>query len=322
MMTRLLREREIPLGGLILVIGLLVTLVNPAFASARNLLDILILAAPVAIIAVGVTFVVVLGEIDISVGSLMGLCAVVVGKLCAPEELGLPVPVAILAALGLGAGVGLLNGLLVTVGRVPSIIVTLGMLVALRGATDLALAGRWITGLPDGLRFLGTGSIVGVPMPILVAALVAIGGWLLATRMALGRRLYAAGSNPSAARLAGLKVDRLKVFAFTLSGTLAAVATLISVPKLSTIDAGIGTGLELLVITCVVVGGTSITGGKGTIFGTLLGVLLLGMIGNALIFLKLGNSAVYWNRAIQGALILLAVLTDHLTGFGRRGGHR
>lgn len=320
MIGRLLREREIPLAGLILLIGLVVTLVNPVFASPGNLVNVLISAAPVAIVAVGVMMVVILGEIDISVGSLMGLCAVVIGKLCGPGEMNLPIAVAVVAAVGLGAGVGLVNGLLVTVGRVPSIIVTLGMLVALRGASDLVLAGRWITNLPAGLRFFGTGSVLHVPVPILVAAAVAAGGWLLATRTAVGRRIYAAGSNPSAAALAGLKVDRLKLLAFTLSGTLTAVATLISVPKLSTIDAGIGTGFELLVITCVVVGGTSITGGKGTVPGTLLGVLLMGMIRNALIFLKLGDSAVYWERAIQGGLILLAVLTDHLTSHRRRGG--
>src|SRR5690606_18571688 len=142
----------------------------------------------------------------------------------------------------------------------------------------------WITNLPAELRFFGTGSFLHVPMPILVAVVVAAAGWVVATRTAVGRRIYAAGSNPSAARLAGLKVERLKLLAFTLSGTLTAIATLVSVPKLSTIDGGIGVGIELLVITCVVVGGTSITGGKGTIIGTLLGVLLMGMIRNALIF--------------------------------------
>ncbi len=141
---------------------------------------------------------------------------------------------------------------------------------------------------------------------------------LLARETPLGRRIYATGSNLHAAHLAGLKTHRVKLFVFTFTGFLTAVATLVSVPRLSVIESGVGRGFELLVVTAVVVGGTSINGGRGSIAGSLLAVLLLGTVGTALIFLRLGESATYWERAIQGAFILLAVLADHLAR--RRGG--
>jgi ribose/xylose/arabinose/galactoside ABC-type transport system permease subunit len=191
--------------------------------------------------------------------------------------------------------------------------VTLGMLTALRGATELLMAGKWITDLPAGLRFFGTGRFLNVPISIWVAAIIVIASITLARNTPLGRRIYAVGSSPSAARLAGLSPNRIKLFAFTLTGFLVGMATIVSVPQLSTIESGIGAGFELVVVTAVVVGGTSISGGKGTIIGTLLGVVLLGMVRTVLIFLKLGQAATYWERAIQGGFILVAVLIDHVS---------
>jgi ribose/xylose/arabinose/galactoside ABC-type transport system permease subunit len=226
--------------------------------------------------------------------------------------MGLPVGVGICITLLLGTGLGLINGLLVTFGKVPSIIVTLGMLTALRGITELLMAGRWITQLPPGLRVLGVGTMLGVPVCIWVAVLVAAASILMARETPLGRRIYAVGSNSKAALVAGLPERRLKIFAFALTGFLTAVATLVSVPLLSVIESGIGNSLEMLVVTCVVVGGTSTNGGRGTIIGSILGVLLLGMVRTDLIFLRLGETSTYWERAIQGAFILVAVLIDHI----------
>ncbi|MEW6253547.1 MAG: ABC transporter permease, partial [Planctomycetota bacterium] len=220
---------------------------------------------------------------------------------------------------------------LVAYGRAPSIIVTLGMLTALRGVTELLMGGEWITDLPAGLRMLGTGALLGVPIAIWVAAAVAVGAMLLARCTALGLRIYAAGSNAHAARLAGLSRRRIVVFVFGLSGLLAAVATLVEAPQLAVIEQGFGAGRELLVVTCVVVGGAAIRGGVGTIPGTLLGVLLLSMVRTVLVFLPAALSdtswpgrvlgapemLTYWERAIQGAFILAAVLIDHLAQRGR-----
>lgn len=310
---QLLGQRETGVALLLVVTVAVVTAMNPAFLSATNIRDMLVQCVPGLIIGCGLTLVMVTGEIDISVGSLMGLLAAAVGLLTTRAHAGWPVWAGVAATIGLGATVGLLNGLLVTVGRVPSIIVTLGMLTALRGATELLMGGEWITGLPAGLRFLGTGTVAGLRVSVWVAGLVLVAGALLARRTALGRRIYAVGSNSHAARLAGLSVPRIKLFVFTLTGFLVGVATVVSVPQLSTIESGIGLGLELFVVTAVVVGGTSISGGKGTIVGTLLGVLLLGIVRTVLIFLNLGGQMVYWERAIQGAFILAAVLVDHFT---------
>jgi ribose/xylose/arabinose/galactoside ABC-type transport system permease subunit len=175
----------------------------------------------------------------------------------------------------------------------------------------MVMGGEWIKNLPPGLRFFGTGTLLGVPVSLWTAALVFAGCVLLARQTPLGRRIWAVGDNPSAARLLGLPVNGAKIFVFALAGFLTGVATLVSVPQLSVIESGIGRGFELLVVTCVIVGGTSIRGGRGTLAGTLLATLLLGMVGTVLIFLRLGESATYWERAIQGAFILLAVLLDH-----------
>lgn len=315
---RLAQRREIGLLILLFSTILIVSIVNPAFLSLGNIRDILVKNAPVAIVGCGLTLVILTGEIDISVGSLMGLIATIVGLLTSAKHLGLPVWVGILAALLTGLGIGFINGLLVTIGRIPSIIVTLGMLTALRGINELLMGGKWITDLPPGLRFWGIGYVAGIPVSLWTTLIVIVFSVILARRTPLGRRIYAVGSNPEAARLAGLSNRKIKIFVFALTGLLTGIATIISVTRLSVIESGIGVGFELMVVTCVVVGGTSISGGRGNISGTLLGVLLLGMVGTVLIFLRLGEMSTYWERAIQGSFILLAVLVDHLANIHSR----
>lgn len=309
------RRRPAPGLGILAILMLVVTvvgIVNPAFLAGGNLRDVLQRIAPSVIVGCGMSLVVISREIDISVGSLMGLCAAVMGILTASDRLGLPVSVGVAGALLVGGLIGLFNGALATRGRVPSIIVTLGMMTVLRGVTDLAMGGVWITGLPAGLRLLGT------PGVALLTAVVSVALTTLALRQTpFGLRLFAVGGNPRAAELIGLDVARIRSGAFLCVGLLTAVATLVSVPQLSVIDAGIGNGFELLVVTCVVVGGTSIRGGIGGALGTTLAAVLLGSIGTALIFLKVGETATYWERAIQGAMILAAVFADHLSRRGR-----
>jgi ABC-type sugar transport system ATPase subunit/ribose/xylose/arabinose/galactoside ABC-type transport system permease subunit len=310
--NKLIRQREYGVLALLILTVAIVTCINPAFLSIGNIRDMLIHCAPVVIVACGVTMVIVTREIDISVGSLMGLMAAIVGILASTQKLGLPVSVSVLVTLLAGAGIGFFNGLLVACGRVPSIIVTLGMLTALRGLTEILMGGKWITDLPQGLRFLGVGAWLGIPICIWGAAIVIVITIVLARHTPLGRRAYALGSNPHSAVLAGISPRRIRLFVFTYTGLLTAVATLISAPQLSVIESGIGVGFELLVVTCVVVGGTSISGGQGSVIGSVLGVLLMGIIATVLIFLRLGEMSTYWERAIQGAFILVAVLVDHL----------
>jgi ribose/xylose/arabinose/galactoside ABC-type transport system permease subunit len=260
----------------------------------------------------------VAGEIDISVGSMMGFLGAILGILASTTRLGLPLWVAVALTLCAGVALGLLNGVLVTFGGVPSIIVTLGMLKILQGATELLMGGAWITHLPQGLRWFGVGRVAGVPFSILLAVAVVLVTILIARRTPLGRRVYAVGSNPQAAAVAGLSIRSVKLFVFALTGLFTALATLVSVPQLSVIESGIGRGFEMLVVTCVVVGGTSIRGGVGTVEGTCLGVILLGIVRTVLIFLgkRLGEefaqTSTYWEQTIQGGLILFAVLADHM----------
>jgi len=309
-LKRFSERREFWILSLLLFTILLVTWKNPAFLATGNIRDMLLNCVPAAIVACGVMLVVVTAEIDISVGSLMGLLAM--GIFVAPSHLGLPVPAGVLLTLLLGAAIGGLTGALVAFGRVPSVIVTLGMLTILRGTTQLLMAGDWIIDLPPGLRYFGTGRLLGVPVPLWAAGSVIALTFLLVRQTPLGRRIFALGSNPSSARLAGIPEKRVKLFVFALTGLLTAVAAVFSVPRISVIDSGIGTGLEMLVLTCVVVGGTSISGGRGTLPGVILAVLLLGIVRTVLIYMKLGEMATYWERAIQGAFILAAVLADHL----------
>lgn len=314
----LFRRREYGVLALLLITLLSVGAVNPAFLAAGNLRDILVAAAPAVIVGCGLTFVVLMGEIDISMGASMGVLATVMGQLTSPAHAHLPVAEGIAITLALGAAIGLTNGLLVAYGRMPSIIVTLGMMTILQGVNVILMNGHWITDMPSGLRWFGLGRVIGIPVSLWITGLIVVASIVLARDTPLGRRIYASGSNPSAAVLTGLPVRSLKLFVFTLTGLLTAVATVVSVPLLSVIEPGVGSGFELLAVTCVVVGGTSISGGKGTIAGTLLAALLLSVVRPTLIFLKLGPSGSYWERAIQGAFILAAVLLDHVGRSRRR----
>jgi ribose/xylose/arabinose/galactoside ABC-type transport system permease subunit len=261
-------------------------------------------------VACGVMLVVVVGEIDISVGSLTALLAAVIGITLSRDYGNWPVWLAAPAILSLGTFVGLMTGCLVTVGRVPSIIVTLGLLTGLRGVTTLIMGGENIDRLPAGLSDLAKRGWLHVSLGIWVAlAVVALQAVLIAWTP-LGRRLYALGSSPESAAMAGLSAGRLKRFAFAYTGFLTALAALAEVPRLPKIEAGIGLEFELLVITCVVVGGVSVSGGRGTLFGVVLAVILMTMVRPVLTFLDIGAAAEKWTKAIQGIFILLTVVSD------------
>ena len=311
---------EATVAALLAVVLVGVSIANPAFMATGNLRDMLIKVSPAVIVGSFLTLVVLAREIDISVGSLMGLCAAVLGIACSPDRMGLPVPVGIALCLATGLTVGLANGLLVAKARIPSIIVTLAMLTVLHGVTEKVMGGKWIENLPGGLRQFGTGSLVGIPIVVLVAMMSAAGAMWLAGRTRFGRQVYAIGSNPEAATLRGVKTGSVRIALFALTGLAAATAALVSATQLQVIESGFGNGFELVAVASVIVGGTSIRGGRGSVTGTILGATLLGIISTALIFLRLGESAVYWERAIQGGLILLAILVDHWQRRGRSAG--
>ena len=308
-------RREAAVGLLLAATILLAGLANPAFFSVDNLRDILVKVAPALIVGSMMTLLILAREIDISVGSLMGLCAVALGIASSSDRMGLTSEVSILICLGVGLLAGLCNGVLVAYARIPSIVVTLGTLTLFRAGTEIVMGGKWIENMPVALRQLGTGSFAGIPYSVIGGVSVASLGIWLTRRTRLGLRTFALGSNPDAARIHGVDERKTKLTLFALVGLAAGVATVFSAPQLQVIESGFGSGFELVVIAAVIVGGTSIRGGRGSVVGTVLGTLLLGIVSTVLIFLRLGESATYWERAIQGGMILLAVLFDHV---GRR----
>lgn len=308
----LLRQREAGLAILILLIVAVVGAMDRGFLAAGNWNDILVRCAPTAIVACGVMLVILTGEIDISVGSLMAMLAAILGVMISEHHWNLGVAVGIPLTLLTGAAMGAMTGMLVTVGRVPSIIVTLGLLTALRGFTIKMMGGTNIDGLPAGLTWLAKQGVLGLPLGVWTAGLVIAATATLITWTPLGRRLYALGSSRHSARLTGLSETKLKLFAFTYTGFLTALATVVDVPRLPKIESGIGSDFELLVVTCVVVGGVSISGGRGRLVGVLLAVVLITMIRPVLTFLDIGEAGEKWTKAIQGLFIMLAIISDSL----------
>jgi rhamnose transport system ATP-binding protein len=307
--SRFLQRREVWLGVLLAMVVAVVGVLKPSFASTANLRDVAAEASPAAIIASAVTLVVIAGEIDISVGSIAGIAAAILGLCCyGPTPLMSPAA-GVGCALAAATGIGCLNGLLVTWGRVPSIIATLAMLTGLRGITKLIMGGSSIDGRPEALRQLATDASLGVPNSVWIAGGIVAMIAFIAARTPLGLRIYAVGSNAGAAPLLGISVGLTKFFVFAMSGLAAGMAAVLLAPKNAVIQPNLGEGLELLVITCVVVGGTSIRGGSGNVGGTLLAVLLLSLVPTALTYVGAPSE---WRLAIQGAFILGAVLADHL----------
>ena len=299
-------RREISVAGAILALAVVLAFVAPGFFTLQNQTDLLLTNMPVLIVALGMTLVILAGQIDISVGSVFAICGVAAGVLA---KMGLPTPIAGLAACAIGAAFGALNGALVAYVRIPSIVVTLAMMVALRDGLRWTTQGAWIQNLPPDFQWFGLSQSASQSATFFCAVLLLFGfAWGL-RNLAAGRAVYATGSNADAARLSGIHPNLVTCAVFIVTGTLTGFAAMLNSVRFNQIPSNAGLGLELKVIAAVVVGGTAITGGKGTILGTLLGMILLGMIGPALTFL--GVSA-YWERAIQGVIILAAVAFDAL----------
>lgn len=297
----ILQSRERALAAAIGVVAMVLALFAPRFFSTGNLVDLWLSRLPILMVALGATLVIVSGEIDVSVGSVFAIVSVVAGL---AARTGLPMMAVVLIAVLSGATLGAMNGVLVAFVRVPSIVVTLATMIGLRDLLRWTTQGEWVQDLPLGFQWLGLSqSAYPIATGLLAAALLIALGWS-ARHLAAGRAIYAVGSNPIAARLAGLDVARVKCWTFVLGGALTGLAALLNSVRFNQIPANSGIGLEMAVIASVVVGGAAVSGGRATLIGTVLGVVLLGAIGPGLTFL--GVSA-YWERAIQGAIILAAV---------------
>ncbi|MGW4957128.1 ABC transporter permease [Nonomuraea sp. NPDC004186] len=310
LVDRVARVREL---GIVVALGLLFGVtgaVNPSFLTYASLRDILLNSAIVAMLAVGQTLVVITRNVDLSVSSVVGLSAFG-GALILADHPGVPIPVVITGCVVLGALCGAVNGLLVGAAKVPALVATLGTLYAFRGIDFAWAGGRQVNAadMPDGFLSLGTRSVLGVPLLALVALVVLLAvGWMLGNLRA-GRELYAIGSNPEAAVLAGIRVRRRIVAAFVANGALAGLAGVMWAARFGTVDATVATGKELDVVAAVVVGGVAIFGGSGTVYGAALGALLLTGITSALAVLRVDALA---QTAINGALLLAAIVLDRV----------
>jgi rhamnose transport system permease protein len=312
-MTRYQREISVAIAYAALLAVLAVA--APAFYQGDKLPQILVSSAPVLVAAVGMTLVILARHIDISIGSQFSICGVLAGWLA---QSGLPMGLIVPVTLAAGAGLGAINGFFVAVLGLPSIVVTLATLVILRESLRWAREGEFIRNLPDGFQWFGAGQGAGQGLILGIALAVFVAFAIGLKYLAAGRAVYATGSDSEAARLAGIRPGRVVFRVFLVMGTLSGLAALLNAVRFPDVDPNAGNGLELQVIAAVVVGGVAISGGRGTLVGPLLGVVLLGTIGAALVFL---GTQPYWEKAIQGGIILLAVASDALNLRRRSHGH-
>lgn len=291
----------------LIVIGAALSFASPWFLTTNNLMNILLQAATISIIAAGFTVALIAAEIDLSIGSLIGMTGAVAAVTII--QFGVPVPLGIVLALGAGLLAGLFNGYATVIFQIPSFVVTLAMLGMAQGAGLLMTNGRPVSGFPEAYSFIGQGRLGPVPMPVVIAGCVYALIHLLLTRTRFGIELYATGGSRKAAELAGIRVDRVIVTAFAISGLCGALAGVVLSSRLDAGNGNFGAGNLLDAVAAVVVGGTSLMGGVGSVIGTLGGVLIIATIRNGLILL---NVQAFWQQVAVGAIIIVAVVINKL----------
>lgn len=291
----------------LIILMAVITIINSNFLTANNLLNLLLQVTSNALIAFGMTFVILTGGIDLSVGSILALSSALTAGLLGS---GMPVTLAILISLILGCILGMMNGLLISYGKLAPFIVTLATMTIFRGATLVYTNGNPITkGLSDTFlfQFLGQGYIVGIPFPVIIMFIVFIVLYVLLHKTAFGKSVYAIGGNEKAAYISGVKLNKVKIIIYSISGIMASISGLIITSRLSSAQPTAGASYEMDAIAAVVLGGTSLSGGKGRILGTLIGALIIGVLNNGLNII--GVSA-FWQQVVKGVVILIAVLID------------
>ncbi|HET9069625.1 MAG TPA: ABC transporter permease [Amaricoccus sp.] len=303
---RLLRHETI-LAVLVIIALFVLARQSDRFFTVDNLFNQGRLMTELGIIAIVMTFVIVTGGIDLSVGSIVGMTAILLGVFW--KNFGLPLPVAILLAVAVGTLAGVLNGIIITRFRVPALIATLGTLALYRGIAEGVSQARSVRGYPDWFLVLGQGDVLGMPTQLWLLFLVAIVAAVVLGWTTWGRTTYAIGSNEVAARFSGLGVDRAKIAIYAASGFVSALAAVIFVSRVSTTRSDMGTGLELDAITAVVLGGTSIFGGRGTVIGTILGLILIQALKNGLSLAGVKSDG---TTVLIGAVLILTILISNL----------
>ncbi|HEX2952530.1 MAG TPA: ABC transporter permease [Bacillota bacterium] len=295
-----------PLLGLVLLC-VLIAFMSPVFLTLDNLMNIILQVAVIVVMAVGSTYVIITGGIDLSVGSIMGLVGVITAITLHGTNSTL---LGILVSLGLGAFIGLVNGLLITIGKVPPFCATLGMMAIGRGLAFVITKGCPISNFSDQFRFFGAGYLGPIPIPVIEAVIVALVGGYILSHTPLGRYIFAVGSNLRATRLSGVNTKLIVTLTYLISGLLCGLAAILFIGRINSGHPLAGQGYEMDAIAAVVIGGTSLAGGTGSISGTFIGALIMGVIRNGL---NLINVDPFWQNVVLGAVIIIAVLVDQRT---------
>jgi len=289
-----------------LIICAVLSFLSPVFLKWTNILNVIRQTSIYGIMAVGMTFVILTGGIDLSVGSILAFAGAVAAGMVKTNAGLLWV---VLASVGIGGVLGLANGLIITVGRITPFVVTLGMMSIARSLTLIFCNGYPISGFGTEFRFIGGGDLLGIPFPIVIFLLTVVVAWVILTQTRLGRYTYAIGGNEETVRLSGVRSKVYKTIVYVLSGVTSAISALILTSRLNSAEPVAGVGYELDVIAAVVIGGTSLMGGRGGVWGTLVGALLIGVINNGMILLGISP---YFQQLVKGLIIIGAVLLDRL----------
>lgn len=309
MSIKLMISKFYRLSGLI-VLSVILSLSSPHFLQFTNLMNVFRQASLLLVLSSGMTLVLLIGGIDLSVGSVATLTSCLVAKMLTTGQPALSIIGGVVLSLAVGALCGLINGVMVAKAKLPPFIATLGMMQVARGLSLLLVGGNIIYGFNKQFRFLGAGVLFGIPMPIVIALMVVIFFWFISRRTNFGRSIYATGANIKAAWLSGINVDRTIIKVFTINGIVAAFTGLLYIARLNAAEPGFGDEIHLQAIAATIIGGTTSTGGKGGVLGTVIGALIMMLITNGM---NLHGISSLWQQVFNGTIIILAVLMDLLS---------
>jgi ribose/xylose/arabinose/galactoside ABC-type transport system permease subunit len=300
----LLRRQESGIAIPLILLVVVITIINPVFLTFENIIQVLRGTSFIYIICITMTFVLVSAGLDLSVGSVLGLGGIIAGMVIIR---GVPVWLGVLLGILTGTVVGWVNGFIIIRFRIPSLIVTLGMLYFARGIVQVLTRGKPVYPLPAEFNIIGQGDFIGIPYVLMIAVVLAIMGHIVLTQTAFGRAVYAIGGNTETARLSGIRVDRVRLVVYMLCGSAAALSGVLMTARLAVGQANYGVGYELQVIAACIIGGTSMFGGVGTILGSAFGAVFMGVVANGMMLTKV---SVFWQNIVIGAIIVIAVGID------------
>lgn len=308
----ILKAKETGILIILIILSIAIQLNNSIFFSFSNVMDIFRNTSYTLIIAIGMTFVLIAKGLDLSVGSLLALCGLISALFM---QRGYPISLSILIGLGLGAIIGCFNAFCVVKLKIPAMIATLGTMYMSRGLVLVATKGQSIFPLPDAFTKFGKGSIIGIPNVVILALILAVAANFILNKTTYGRKVYAIGGNPETAGFAGINVARITGSVYIISGVMAALSGIMTASRMGSGQPSVGDGTEMIVITAVIIGGTSLNGGAGTILGTVLGALLMNVLSSGM---NLVGVSAYWQKFVMGLIIIIAVGLDQYQRSKRR----